>query len=371
MRLIRLFPFICSALLSSGIFLLSSSAYAQTQGQPRIGAILPLSGDSAYWGENSRKGIELALRDMRTADAPRPLSVHYEDDECSPSKAVTAFQKLVSMHQVKVILGPVCSSSTAAVAPLAARAKVLLLAFSESDEIKPGEYLLRLWVPNGAQAKQLARYAFATKNIRSIAMLSAQNSFGTSLREAFRKEFTRLGGKIVAEEEYAPGTKTFKSELGKLRNSRPQAIFFASYITDGAIIVREAYQLGVRVPLLGPNTINNSDFFKATMETAEGLTFVDLPDSTTQTFQDRWKEEYKEPFPGIQSGAPIFYDITSILGAAVENKTEINSEYFRSLNFNGASGTIRFTSAGNLDRSHSVFQVRGGKPEKVDLQTRE
>ena len=120
----------CSAFFGSTI--------TQAEDKIRVGAILPLSGDAAFWGENPKKAIELALKDLKKVDPSLDLAIEFEDEACSPKEAVAAFYRLVNVKKVKVILGPGCSASTAAIAPLAEKAKVSLLTFAESSEIKTG-----------------------------------------------------------------------------------------------------------------------------------------------------------------------------------------------------------------------------------------
>jgi ABC-type branched-subunit amino acid transport system substrate-binding protein len=59
----------------------------------------------------------------------------FEDDKCDPKQAVAAFQKLVEQDGVRIIFGPSCSSCSLAVAPLAEKKKVLMVAFSEAASI--------------------------------------------------------------------------------------------------------------------------------------------------------------------------------------------------------------------------------------------
>lgn len=86
------------------------------QVETTIGAILPLTGDGAFWGENPKKGIQLALEDLKSQDHVANLRFIFEDDRCSAKDAVAAFHKLVDIDKVKIILGPSCSSAAAAVA---------------------------------------------------------------------------------------------------------------------------------------------------------------------------------------------------------------------------------------------------------------
>ncbi len=148
--------------------------------------------------------------------------------------------------------------------------------------------------------------------------------------------------------------------------SQPEALFFASYIADGAILVREARALGFTIPLLGASAVNSPDFLNSTGSAANGLVIADLTDSSSAAFKTRWEDTFKTPYPGIQSGGPLFYDTALLLGEYLRNH-EVSSaaEYLSTVNYLGVSGAIKFTSQGNLDRDHMIWRVQGGRFEPV------
>jgi branched-chain amino acid transport system substrate-binding protein len=347
----------------SVVVILVLSGTSQAHDDIPMGAILPLTGEAAFWGYNSKRGLELALADVQSHPGGRRPRFIFEDDRCSAKDAIAAFHKLVHIDKVKIIFGPICSSAVAAVAPLAEKSRVLMLVFAESDEVKTGPYVRRLWVPNSLQGQRIAHYAYDNR-LRSIAILTTQNAYGKTLSEAFAEHFVKLGGVIVAREEYAPSSTTFRSALVRLKAARPEALFFASYIKDGAILVREARNLGLSIPLLGSSTINNVEFLSSAGSAADGLVFADLADSSSATFKKRWEVAFSSPYPGIQSGAPLFYDIATVLSHYVrDHDAKDAGEYLRGVNYPGVSGAIQFTPAGNLDRHHELYRVQGGRVE--------
>jgi branched-chain amino acid transport system substrate-binding protein len=148
--------------------------------------------------------------------------------------------------------------------------------------------------------------------------------------------------------------------------SQPEALFLASYIADGAILVREARALGFAIPLLGASTVNSPEFLNSTGSAANGLVIADLTDSSSAAFKTRWENTFKTPYPGIQSGAPLFYDTALLLGEYLRNH-EVHSaaDYLSTVNYPGVSGALKFTSQGNLDRDHMILRVQGGRFETV------
>lgn len=350
-------------LVAASLVFLSGYSSANAE-QQTIGSIFPLTGDGAFWGTNPKQAIELALGDLEKRGVVPP-KVIFEDDHCDPKQAVAAFHKLVEVDRVNIILGPACSSSTLAIVPLAEEKKVVVLAFSEADSIKSGGFVFRVWIPNGFQGRQMAQHIFNERGIKRVAVIANQNAFGADIAEAFRSEFVRLGGAIAGYEDYAPDSKSVRPQLLKLKAAKPEALYFASYPTDGMIVVKEAHELRLNLPLFGASTLDDPAFFSEMKELVEGMTIADIPDLTTPEFRERWKQEFREEWPGMQSGAPLYYDLTTALGEWLNTHSSDSvkaREYLLSLDFkSGASGELRFTGEGNLNRRHSIFIVHDGR----------
>ncbi len=105
---------LCMCVLCMGI----SEAEAE---DIKIGAILRLS-IGASDGLPAKRGIEIAVKEINAAGGikGKPLIVIYEDSKDSPQASVSAFQKLISMDKVQVVIGPMMSGEVLAVAPIAA-----------------------------------------------------------------------------------------------------------------------------------------------------------------------------------------------------------------------------------------------------------
>ena len=86
-----------------------------------IGAILPLTGEGAKYGDAAKKGINLAVKEINSAGGINGKSVQiiYEDSQGDPKAGVAAMQKLVITDKVSAVIGDLLSSVTLAIAPIA------------------------------------------------------------------------------------------------------------------------------------------------------------------------------------------------------------------------------------------------------------
>ena len=70
----------------------------------KIGALLPLSGNAANYGEGSREGIEIAKDDLKSKYLNLNIQVVYEDSFYDPKRAVDGYRKLKDINDISAIL---------------------------------------------------------------------------------------------------------------------------------------------------------------------------------------------------------------------------------------------------------------------------
>ena len=125
----RIFSLVVILLIICGLIWVSCQKKVEEK-VVKIGAILPLTGDGAKYGKSAKNGIDLAIEDINKKGGilGRQVKVIYEDSQADASKAVSAFRKIVNVEHIKFILGPLSSTEVLAVAPIANKEKVIILA---------------------------------------------------------------------------------------------------------------------------------------------------------------------------------------------------------------------------------------------------
>ncbi len=157
----------------------------------KIGAILPLTGSAAPYGENAKRGIELALTEINAAGGIQGsrIRVLFEDSRTDPKEAVSALNKLYSTHGVRYIIGDINSSGVLAMAPIAEKNKIILLSPGASNPkiSDAGEYIFRNWHSDALEGQVDAEHAYSKMNWRTAAVLYVDAAYGVGLAETFRK----------------------------------------------------------------------------------------------------------------------------------------------------------------------------------------
>ncbi len=147
-----------------------------------IAALLSLTGDCADVGDLSKKGIELAIKEINAEGGilGRPVKLILEDsNESNSINAVSAYRRLLLNSDIHFLIGPSCSPAALAIAPIAAKNPDVIL-FSPSvgqrEFNEAGDNLFKLWPYDEEGPKLLAEYA-NKKGWKKVAIFSSQQSW--------------------------------------------------------------------------------------------------------------------------------------------------------------------------------------------------
>ncbi|SAL51621.1 ABC transporter substrate-binding protein [Caballeronia concitans] len=334
-----------SVLLTAG-----GAAFAQTVS---IGATLPLTGASASVGEDQRRGAELAVEQVNAHGGVLggKLKVIVEDSGGSAPTALSAARKLVSVNKVPVVLGEFSSGITIPIAQyVVQQGDVHLNVGSSSPQIrKIGDGSFSVIGLDDLSARFAADDLYA-QNLRNVAFIAPNNSYGQGVAPEFKKRFESLGGKVTSIVMYTEGQSTYRRELQQMSKTQPQAYVYSAYGQEAATINREAYELGLnKAKWYGIYlTMCTSDTVAQAAHGQEGLEVASIGDagkSYQQAYQQKYKEAPKSAFGAyVYDGVMVAASAINKAGAA--DPAKIRAALHQMGTYQGATGTIAFDADG-------------------------
>jgi branched-chain amino acid transport system substrate-binding protein len=340
-------------------------------GEIKIGAILPLTGDAAKYGIEVKEGIDMARDEILNSGGVlgRKLEIAYEDSKMEPREGVNAIQKLIAIEKIQIVIGDVGSSVTIAMTPIANKYGIVLLSPASSSPKITNTGIFRVWPSDDAEGKVMADVAVKELGRGKFAVLYANNEYGVGLKNIFEQEVKLNGGTILISEGFDEGTKDFRTQLSKVQNFDVDALYIASYYTEGAQIVRQAKELGLTVQMLSCVGIYESKFLELAQGAAEGIVFTAPsydPNSTQKGIAD-FVTTFKTKFgrvPGVFQAHgydALMVIITAIRNANSVEPSKIKQELFKIKGYQGASGTFGFEPTGDVNKSAEALTVKDGK----------
>lgn len=336
------------------------------KGNIKIGADFALSGSVAVYGEWASKGVNLALEEINKGS--KKLEIIYEDNKGQPKDAVTAYNKLRNIDHVDYVL-TFQSSVALAIAPLANQDKVIQIDVSATtpDYSTPNDYTFRTGIVATQLAKESSDILFNKLGIKEVGILSINNDFGEGMKKVFKENYQ---GKIIAEEKFNQDASDFKTQLNKLSGAK--TIFLVSHLKESGLLVKQAAELKLDFNFFTDVfSVEGPDFIDIAKESAEEIVYVapkfDIDDKNQEvsSFIEKYRTKYNEEPTYFAAQA---YDAVLSLSKALENcsDTDCVREELMKLDFNGASGKIKFDVNGDVQKPISLKTIKYGEFIKLE-----
>lgn len=340
-----------------------------------IGAALSLTGDVAAYGERSRKGMFLALEEVNEEGGVNgvPVRIVLEDTMSSPKDGVSAIRKLIDVNGVKVVVGDILSSTTLAMAPIAERNHVVLLAPGASHPAlrEAGDYIFRNWASDKLDGQAIAAYAFRREGVRAVGILAQRTDYALGLADAFSNEISQLGGQVVLVEEFDTPAVDFRSRLAKMEEAGVPAIYISAEARQTGTILRQAKELDLDFSWFANLTVDTPECAEIAGGARNGVIFSTPsfdPESTrpeVQRFVAAFRSKYGET-PEVAAGHA--YDAVHIL-ADVLRKNGTSADAIRDglygvKEYPGVTGVTTFDEYGDVIKDVLVKQV---SPDGAEL----
>ena len=289
----------------------------------RLGVLGPLTGDLAFGGQFQLKGAQLQAELLNKMQNKIKIEIIAEDDESKCDVSVSAARKLIARDKVHALLGAWQSTCTLAIVPITAAAKIPQYTTSVAGPItqQGSKWIFRVAIPTKGLNIATITYAVKKLGLKKVAILSSNEEVGKSFSASSIAVLKTHGLKPVTRQEYARGDKDFTGQLGRIKAAGADAIIMATGFQEQAIIARQVKELGMKVRLLGGDTIGgNPKFVDLGGKHVEGLVFATtfIPvssDKRLAPFMKAYLAKYNErPDPW----AGEFYDAVGLIFEAVK-----------------------------------------------------
>ena len=323
-----------------------------------VGFMAPLSGAEAVYGESILSGAQLALKESNLGN----VYLVREDSKCNAKEAASAVNKLISVDDVQVIIGEVCSSATLAAAPVASENGVVMIsAASTSPEISKYDGVFRT-VPSDSFQGAFGAKVAAERGFEKMAILHGNEDYGIGFKNVLEREFPALGGSVVIVETFERGSVDLRTQLTKIKESGADVIYVISNSQDSSVAaLKQAKELRLDIALMGSEGLKSDDLLRGAGGAAEGLILTSVTEGS-EAFMQKWVAEYGEsskPGPFAAQAYDAFKAVAMTIQQGARTKDDIRQS-LRTVAFEGASGYIRFDANGDVEGGYEVYVVENG-----------
>jgi branched-chain amino acid transport system substrate-binding protein len=350
----------------------------------KIGALLPLTGAFAAYGEDTQNGLQLAQQEIEQRTGWK-VDLIIEDSASDPKVAAQAANKFINVERVPAVIAGSGSSSNLAVAPLMEQAKVPYIVISSTPKLnEAGKYVFKVHPDIQGEVIRMLQY-MVRHEVKKVAVVYDQSSDTQIVaKDEFLSRAREAGLEILASEGLdGRATSDFRTVLTKATSSQPQALYLLLNDRAGANTVNQSRDMGLKQQFFGWASLESGVFLGTAGSAAEGTIFTGQPfscDSGTEAMA-MYCRQYKEKFAGrlpTQYGAHAYHVLQLLIKVIQENSLAdklndiagrdlIVENLLKTRNYQGVSGELTFDSEGNVhDKDFVLRIVKDGKFVKLE-----
>lgn len=341
----------------------------------KIGIEMPLTGYGAIYGEDAKRGVQVAVDEINKAGGIRgkKVEVLFEDDGGVGKMAVSATRKLITMDKVQVIIGGMMSSAALPAAPVARENKVVFVATisSHPELTSPGGFIYRVHTTDRVNADSAGIYATRELRLKRAAGLFASSDYGRSLERFTRESFLREGGSWLLTENFPQGSEDFRSQLTKIKNKNPEIIFIAATVKETAQMLRQMVEFRMEIPVLGSSMLEDPKLVSLAGKAANRVYYhraAPAAGAEGKKIEAAFKTKFAAKFPGKKPAiaAKYYYDAMGLVRQAItlggESGPAIDQGMRKIKGYPGLTGNITFNEIGDRIFKVEIVKIVDGKP---------
>lgn len=359
----------------------ASSANGGNRSTIPIGIGVAQTSNVSLLGQEEVAGAKIAEKyfNDRGGVNGTPIKLVFQDTGGDEAGAINAFQTLITSNKVLGIVGPTLSQQAFAADPVAERARVPVLAPSNTAKGIPqiGEYIARVSAPISVVAPNALKAALKSNpNIQKVAVFYAQNdAFSKSETEIFQQTVQEQGLDLVTVQKFQTTDTDFQTQVTNTINLKPDLVIISGLAADGGNLVRQMRELGYQGEIVGGNGLNTSNIFPVCQALCDGILIAqayspEYKSEINTAFRSAYREQYKKEPPQFSAqtfaGVQVFVEALQAVDKQTkvsqlplnELRTKLNQQLLRG-SYKTPLGEISFTPEGEIvQKEFYVAQIK-------------
>ena len=235
------------------------------------------------------------------------------------------------------------------------------------------KYYFRVCYIDPWQGSAAATYVFDNLKMKKAAVLmDMTNDYAVGLASFFERSFKKLGGEVVAKLKYSSGDQDFTAQLTELIRLQPDVVFMPAYFAEGAIIMKQARELGATFRLMGADAMDNPDTVKLGGKAVEGFLHTTFPydakmpnmSAEAKKFTEVWyaANPGKDPNVNAALGYNAYYLILDAITRANSDKPQAITEALaKTKNLSTPLGSLSINATHDAEMPVGIIEYRNGQ----------
>ncbi len=357
--------------------ILSEPVPSDTVSTVKVGVIQP-----SGLAPNFTKGAELARSQINEVGGLLGMQVEFivmdnqgEQDFPDAAESVRIAQLLIEQEGVVALLGPLLSTNSMQVGPVATLLRRPIITGSSGEKVtSTGEFVFITVTPSSVQGMKTAQFALDPTELNAKTAATIRQSgdvYSGAVADAFEENFQKLGGQLVASEVYQHGDRDFTAQLTKIKAEAPDVLLIAGFSPEIPLFASQARNMGVDATFIGTNGWDEPDKLLGTLDDntpLEGAYFTrgfNIESVSAAAFVKAYTAMYMEPPDGPSAWG---YDAMSLLALAIKKAETLEPDAIRNAlanttSYQGATAISHFDENRHPIKYLELYIIRNGEIE--------
>ncbi|MEG1641627.1 MAG: ABC transporter substrate-binding protein [Synergistaceae bacterium] len=302
----------------------------------KIGYLAALTGDYASYGKTEVNMAKMVIADVNAKGGVlgKKIELVVYDTKTRNEDAVNAVRRMIESDKVVAIIGANSSGINIATGPIVNRGKTAqigtvatnpLVTVDSKGKVLPYSFRMCFTDPyQGALAANLAMKDL--KKDKAAILYNVGSDYAQGLREFFKANYEKMGGKVVAEEGYRETDVDFRAQLTKVKSSGAKVLFLPGMGKDMALIIKQASELGLKTTIVGGDGYGEfmNEIAGKSMVGTYWINHTYLNDPAMKPIFAKYKKTYKDECKEFVNGT-MAYDATRWLLDAIKRAGKVDN----------------------------------------------
>lgn len=329
----------------------------------KIGAILPLTGDAAILGNETKEGMELALEEINKNK--KVMNISFEDSRNNANDAVNILNSLINIDKTKIFVSAM-SGVTSAIIPIVDKNNALLFTTvtAKPNITKEGSNIFRFYYTTDIQGETVVKYITNTKKLKKVGVLFLNDDYGISGLKYIEEFQKKYGYNIIVKEAIQIKDESYRNQIAKIKSSKPEALIVIAYGNELIKAIKQIREAKILADIFTYTGIANPEILNNLRNLTNGI-YLSIgefnpfqPNNKSQSiFFEKIKNKYgKQPSHYHAFG----YDLLNIIYRVSSKEINVESMKTNLLkieNFQGILGPITINSEREISLKQKIVKI--------------
>jgi branched-chain amino acid transport system substrate-binding protein len=338
----------------------------------------PLTGGDAIFGEQMKRGAEMAVKDINAAGGllGRKLKLELGDDQCEPKQALPVANSFVQ-KKVVFVAGHYCSGVSIPASAVYAENNIMQITPASTNPRLTDEAKAKGWktvartcgrddIQGVVAGKHLAN-AFKGKK---VAILHDKTPYGQGIADETRKNYNAAGAKEALYDSFQKGDKDFTAIVSKMKQMGIEVVYAGSYHTEVGLLVKQSREQGFNAQFVSEDALVTDEFWKISGPAGEGLIMTFAPDPIENPKAKAIVEKFMKEGYKPEGYTLYTYAAFQVWADAVKKANSLDAkrvaEQIHGKTIDTVVGSLKYDDKGDVSNSEYVwYKWSNGKYSQI------